>query len=71
MLGFVHVPVFTFRPLRSPAAPPPGDRPVPVKTNLIGDVVLRDPDVLFVVSLSTLAHRRVPWCARPASNRCP
>ena len=34
MLGFVSVPVYTFRPLWSPAAPPPAWQPVTAKTNL-------------------------------------
>ena len=42
-----------------------------VKTNLRAGGVLRDPNVLFVVSLATLAHGRIPDHAKPARNRCP
>jgi hypothetical protein len=71
MLGFVSVPVYTFRPLWSPAAPPPAWQPVTAKTNLRACGVLRDPNVLFVVSLAALAHRRIPDHAKPASSPCP
>jgi len=68
MLGFLSVPVYTFRPLWSPAAPPPAWQPVTAKTNLRAGGVLRDPNVLFVVSLAALAHRRIPDHAKRASR---
>ena len=71
MLGFVSVPVYTFRPLWSPAAPPPAWQPVAAKTNLRAGGVLRDPNALFVVRLAALAHRRIPDHAKPASSPCP
>ena len=74
MLGFASVPVFTFGALRRP--PPrrpasPAWLPVTVKTNLRAGGVLRGPNVLFVVSLAALAHRRIPDHAKPARSRCP
>jgi hypothetical protein len=71
MLGFLSVPVYTFRPLWSPAAPPPAWQPVTAKTNLRAGGALRDPNVLFAVSLAALTHRRIPDHAKPASSRCP